>query len=91
MDSSYFGVGMDSRTYRAFMWIVIVCNAAGALGGLKEGMTADGVLLFGPCASLLIVIAFVIVMIALKIRSRSIALEEAEEAAEDRSGELAGL
>ena len=84
-NDSYFGVGMDTRTYRAVMWVVIVCNAISAFSGLREGAMIDGKLAFGPCSALLFVVAFVIIMIALSVRSRNAALEEdeADEAAEE--------
>lgn len=79
-NDSYFGVGMDTRTYRAVMWIVIVCNAVSAFSGLSNGgAMIDGKLTFGPWAALVFVIAFAIIMIALKIRSRNAALEESVE------------
>ena len=79
-NDSYFGVGMDTRTYRAVMWIVIVCNAISAVSGLMNGgAMVDGKLAFGPWAALIFVIAFIILMISLKVRSRSAALEETEE------------
>ena len=79
-NDSYFGVGMDTRTYRAVMWIVIVCNAISAVSGLMDGgAMVDGKLAFGPWAALVFVIAFVILMTSLKVRSRSAALEESEE------------
>ena len=79
-NDSYFGVGMDTRTYRAVMWIVIVCNAISAVSGLMNGgAMVDGKLAFGPWAALIFVIAFIILMISLKVRSRSADLEEAEE------------
>ena len=78
-NDSYFGVGTDSRTYRAVMWIVIVCNAVSGFTGLKEGAMEDGKLAFGPCASLLFCLAFVIIMISIGIKQRNAAAEEAEE------------
>ena len=78
-NDSYFGVGTDSRTYRAVMWIVIVCNAVSGFTGLKEGAMEDGKLAFGPCASLLFCLAFVIIMITLRIKQRKMAEEEAAE------------
>ena len=79
-NDSYFGVGMDTRTYRAVMWIVIVCNAISAASGLMTGgAMVNGKLAFGPWAALIFVIAFVILMISLKLRSRSAAIEETEE------------
>lgn len=84
-NDSYFGVGMDTRTYRAIMWVVIVCNAISAFSGLREGAMVDGKLAFGPFSALLFVIAFAIIMIALSVRSRNAALEEdeADEAVEE--------
>ena len=78
-NDSYFGVGTDSRTYRAVMWIVIVCNAVSGFTGLKEGAMEDGKLAFGPCASLLFCLAFVLIMISNGIKQRKAAAEEAEE------------
>ena len=78
-NDSYFGVGTDSRTYRAVMWIVIVCNAVSGFTGLREGAMEDGKLAFGPCASLLFCLAFVIIMISIGIKQRNAAAEEAEE------------
>lgn len=78
-NDSYFGVGTDSRTYRAVMWIVIVCNAISGFSGLKSGAMVDGKLAFGPFASLLFCLAFAIIMIALGVKQRSLAKEEAEE------------
>ena len=78
-NDSYFGVGTDSRTYRAVMWIVIVCNAISGISGLKDGAMENGKLSFSPCASLLFCLAFVIIMISLSIKQRSLAAEEAAE------------
>ena len=78
-NDSYFGVGTDTRTYRAVMWIVIVCNAISGFSGLREGAIEDGKLAFGPCASLLFCLAFVIIMITLRIKQRKMAEEEAAE------------
>ncbi len=78
-NDSYFGVGTDTRTYRAVMWIVIVCNAVSGFTGLKEGAMEDGKLAFGPCASLLFCLAFVIIMISISIKQRNMAKEEAAE------------
>ena len=79
-NDSYFGVGTDARTYRAVMWVVIVCNAVSAFTGLKEGaMEADGKLSFGPCASLMFCLAFVIILISLRIKQNNLAKEEAAE------------
>ena len=78
-NDSYFGVGTDTRTYRAVMWVVIVCNAISGFTGLKDGAMEDGKLAFGPCASLLFCLAFVIIMISLSIKQRNMAAEEAAE------------
>lgn len=78
-NDSYFGVGTDTRTYRAVMWVVIVCNAVSGFTGLKDGAIEDGKLAFGPCASLLFCLAFVIIMIMLSIKQRKLAEEEAAE------------
>ncbi len=78
-NDSYFGVGTDTRTYRAVMWIVIVCNAISGFSGLKSGALVDGKLAFGPCASLLFCIAFVIIMISISVKQRNLAKEEAAE------------
>ena len=78
-NDSYFGVGTDTRTYRAVMWIVIVCNAISGFSGLREGAIEDGKLAFGPCASLLFCLAFVIIMISLSVKQRNMAKEEAAE------------
>ena len=78
-NDSYFGVGTDTRTYRAVMWIVIVCNAVSGFSGLKDGAMADGKIEFGPCASLLFCLAFVIIMISISVKQRNMAKEEAAE------------
>ena len=78
-NDSYFGVGTDIRTYRAVMWVVIVCNAISAFSGLRSGAMVNGKLAFGPFASLLFCIAFVTVMLSLSVKQRSMAKEEAEE------------
>ena len=78
-NDSYFGVGTDARTYRAVMWVVIVCNAISGITGLKDGIMEDGKLAFGPCASLLFCVAFVIIMITLGVKQRNLAKEEAED------------
>ena len=78
-NDSYFGVGTDTRTYRAVMWIVIVCNAISGFSGLKDGAVIDGKFAFGPCASLLFCLAIVIIMITLRIKQRKMAEEEAAE------------
>lgn len=78
-NDSYFGVGTDSRTYRAVMWVVIICNAVSGFTGLRQGALVDGKLAFGPSASLIFCIAFCSIMIALSIRSRRSSEEEAED------------
>lgn len=78
-NDSYFGVGTDTRTYRAVLWVVIVCNAISGFSALKGGAMVDGKLSFGPCASLLFCIAFVAVLISLTIKQRNLAKEEAED------------
>ena len=78
-NDSYFGVGTDTRTYRAVMWVVIVCNAISGFSGLKDGAMVDGKLSFGPCAALLFCLAFVTIMIMLSIKQRSMSEEEDAE------------
>ncbi|MBQ6456061.1 MAG: hypothetical protein IJJ31_02905 [Mogibacterium sp.] len=78
-NDSYFGVGTDARTYRAVMWIVIVCNAVSAFSGFRSGAVVDGKLSFGPFASLLFCIAFCIIMITLTVKGRSAADDESED------------
>ena len=43
------------------------------------GAMVDGKLAFGPCASLLFCVAFVIIMISISIKQRNLAKEEAAE------------
>jgi len=78
-NDSYFGVGTDIRTYRAVMWVVIACNAVSGFMGLRDGAFVDGKLAFGPCASLLFCLAFLIVMVSLWIKQSNMAKEEATE------------
>ncbi len=82
-NDSYFGVGTDARTYRAVMWIVIVCNGVSGVMGLKDGVLDDGKLSFGPIASLLFCAAFALIMIALYIRKKEQSLEAAAEDEEE--------
>ena len=79
-NDSYFGVGTDARTYRAVMWVVIVCNAVSGFSGLRSGVMEGGKLAFGPCASLLFCVAFVIILISLSVKQRK---ADEEAAAED--------
>ena len=80
-NDSYFGVGNDTRTYRAVMWVIIVCNLISGISGLRDGaFTPDGKLSFGPVASLIFVVMFTAIMIALYVRKHD---EAAEEAGED--------
>lgn len=78
-NDSYFGVGTDTRTYRAVMWVVIVSNAISGFSNLKDGAMVNGKLAFGPCASLLFCLAFVIIMIALYVKKYRLDKEEAAE------------
>ncbi|MBQ6314410.1 MAG: hypothetical protein IJI11_02265 [Mogibacterium sp.] len=78
-NDSYFGVGTDARTYRAVMWVVIVCNMISGITGLRDGAMEDGKLDFGPCASLLFCVAFAIIMIALTVKQRNLDKEAAED------------
>lgn len=78
-NDSYFGVGTDARTYRAVMWVVIVCNIISGITGLRDGAMVDGKLAFGPCASLLFCVAFAIILIALTVKQRNMDKEEAAE------------
>lgn len=79
---SYFGVDSDSRTYRAIMWVVIVCNAFSGIGDLKNEAFVDGKLAFGPWASVMLAVAFTIIMIALYVKHWG---EEEEESADEES------
>lgn len=79
-NDSYFGVGTDARTYRAVMWVVIACNAVSGINGLRSGVMEGGKLAFGPCASLLFCLAFVIILISLSVKQRK---ADEEAAAED--------
>jgi hypothetical protein len=79
-NDSYFGVGTDARTYRAVMWVVLACNAVSGISGLRSGAMEGGKLAFGPCASLLFCLAFVIILIALSVKQRK---ADEEAAAED--------
>ena len=54
-------------------------KAISGFTGLKDGAMEDGKLAFGPCASLLFCLAFVIIMISLSIKQRNMAAEEAAE------------
>lgn len=84
MNDSYFGVGQDTRTYRALMWIIVACNAFSAFAGFRKGMLVDGKLDFGATSALLICVAFAILGLALSARKRKMAMEEAsEDASED--------
>lgn len=78
-NDSYFGVGTDTRTYRAVMWVVIVCNLVSGISGLKDGAMTDGKLAFGPCASLLFCLSFAIIMITITLKQRNMDKEEAAE------------
>jgi len=78
-NDSYFGVGTDYRTYRAVMWVIVVCNAVSAFSGLRSGAIVDGKLAFGPFSALLFVLAFAIILISLSVKQRKAAIEEAEE------------
>lgn len=78
-NDSYFGVGTDARTYRAVMWVVVVCNAVSGFSGLKDGAMENGKLAFGPCASVLFCLAFSIILITSIVKQRSLAKEEAAE------------
>ncbi len=78
-NDSYFGIGTDTRAYRAVMWIVIVCNGVSGFMGLKEGAMVDGKLTFSPCASLLFCLGFIIIMISIRVKQR----DPAEEVSED--------
>ena len=83
-NDSYFGVGQDTRRYRALMWIIAVCNAVSAVTGFMEGAVINGKLNFGPWAALLICIAFAILGISYYARKREVVMEEAaEDASED--------
>jgi len=78
-NDSYFGVGTDYRTYRAVMWVIVVCNAVSAFSGLRSGAIVVGKLAFGPFSALLFVLAFAIILISLSVKQRKAAIEEAEE------------
>lgn len=78
-NDSYFGVGTDARTYKAVMWIVIVCNAISGFTGLKDGAIVDGKLAFGPCASLLFCAAFAVILISLSLKNKASEEESAED------------
>lgn len=79
MNDAYLGVGTNMRSYRALMWIIIVLNGVSAIMGFREGAMVEGKLDFGPFASLLCCLAFVIVGLAFYLKGRSEAAEETEE------------
>ena len=78
-NDSYFGVGTDTRTYRAVMWVVIVCQLINAVSGLREGALINGKLDFGTVSSLLFAAAFTVIMLALYIRKRNEGADEADD------------
>ncbi len=78
-NDSYFGVGTDARTYRAVMWIVIVCNGVSGIHGLRDGAIVDGKLSVGPCASLLFCASFILIMISLYVRNHASVEEDADD------------
>lgn len=78
-NDSYFGVGTDTRTYRAVMWILIVCQLINAVSGLGEGALINGKLDFGTVSSLLLAAALTVIMLALYIRKRNEGADEADD------------
>ena len=78
-NDSYFGIGTDTRTYRALMWVIVALNGFSAITGFRNGAFIDGKLAFGPASALLICIAFAILMITLYVRKKSSADEDAED------------
>lgn len=90
-NDSYFGVGTDVRSYRAVMWIVIVCNAVSGISGLRSGAMEDGKLAFGPWASILFCVAFAAVMISLQVKQRARAKEDALDTDEDLADDAAAF
>ena len=87
-NDSFFGVGQDTRTYRALMWVIIVLNAFTGLNGLRDGVMENGKLASSPCMSLVFCTGFTIIMIALYVKKAKNAREElSEESPEDTSDE----
>ena len=78
-NDSYFGQGMDARSYKAIMWVIIVMNGVSAFLGAREGLIQGGKLAFGPVSQGMFVLAFVIIMIALAVRSRQQKLADSED------------
>ncbi len=90
-NDSYFGIGTDTRTYRAVMWVVIVSQLINAVSGLKDGALVNGKLDFGTVSSLLFAAAFTVIMAALYARKRQADADEAEEGADvEADGEEVG-
>ena len=79
-NDAYFGVGNDTRAYRAVMWVVIACNAASGFSNLRDGAFENGKLEFGPCASLLFCAAFIVILIALYLKKSTSEEDDAEDA-----------
>lgn len=69
-NDSYFGVGVDYRSYKAIMWVIIVINAVSAFMGMRDGLFENGKLAFSPISQILFVITFVIIMLALQFRNK---------------------
>ena len=82
-NDSYFGVGTDTRTYRAVMWIMTISQLINAVSGLRSGALVNGKLDFGTVSSLLFAAAFTVIMVCLYVRKRQVdADEETAEASE---------
>lgn len=78
-NDSYFGVGNDTRTYRAMMWVILALNAFSGITGLREGVMVDGKIVFGPFLSLIFAASFAVLLIALYVRKRGSVSEESAE------------
>lgn len=78
-NDAYFGVGMDARSYKALMWVIIVMNGVSAYMQSRDGLIVDGKLVFGPCSQILFVIAFAAILISLHVRKAQLNKEDIDE------------
>lgn len=83
---AYFGVGMNKKSYKILMLFVIGINAFSVIMDFMTGSYDGGKIALGPSMQILCVIVFSVILIALQVKDRKAAIEEAEEEEENEEG-----
>lgn len=79
-NDAYLGIGVNAKSYKIMMWIVIACNTFTLVIRIIDGrFIENGKVTFQSGTYLMFVIVFVSIMISLQLRDSKLRKEEIDE------------